>query len=156
MKTMRRAALIAGIAIAGATLVLVQQRNAKGDSHLEYDDAMAKAKAEGKCLFLAFTGSDWCDWCIRFDHEIYSQAAFKAFAASNLVTLVVDFPRGTSGQSREQVARNEQLARRFGVQGFPTVFIICPEGNAIARTGYREGGPEVYIEHVRNLIAGSK
>jgi len=43
------------------------------------DFAAAKAQAakEGKDLFIDFTGSDWCGWCIRLDKEVLLTPEFK-------------------------------------------------------------------------------
>ena len=39
----------------------------------DYDQALATAKAQNKKVFLNFTGSDWCGWCIKLDKEVFSQ-----------------------------------------------------------------------------------
>lgn len=118
----------------------------------DFPAAQAQAKAEGKPLLLDFTGSDWCGWCIRLDREVFSQAAFKEFAASELVLVELDFPRGKK-QSAEVRAQNEALAAKYGIEGFPTLILLSPAGGVVGRTGYREGGAEAYVEHLKALLA---
>lgn len=118
----------------------------------DFPAAQTKATGEGKPLLLDFTGSDWCGWCIRLDREVFSQAAFKDFAASELVLVELDFPRGKK-QSAEVRAQNEALAAKYGVEGFPTLILLSAEGDVLARTGYREGGAEAYVEHLQALLA---
>src|ERR1700753_3454461 len=54
--------------------------------------AEAKAKSEGKILFVDFEGSDWCSPCILMHREVYPTPAFVTSARSNLVLVDVDFP----------------------------------------------------------------
>lgn len=46
----------------------------------DFEAAKATAQAEGKPLFLYFTGSDWCVWCIRLEEEVFSREAFVNYA----------------------------------------------------------------------------
>lgn len=114
-----------------------------------YNDALARAKAENKRVLIDFTGSDWCYFCKKMDAEVLSKAAFADYANKNLVLLKVDFPR--SRQLPKDVAeRNDVLQRVFGVQGFPTFVVLDPEGDEIdRRIGYQEGGPEGFIRFLK-------
>lgn len=122
----------------------------------DFAKATAKAKAEGKHMLLDFSGSDWCGWCIKLDKEVFSQKAFKEYADKNLVTVLLDFPRDKSKQSDALQKQNEELMKKFGIRGFPTVYILDPEGKTVAKTGYQDGGPEAYVEHIKKLIADAK
>lgn len=122
----------------------------------DFEKAKATAKADGKHILIDFSGSDWCGWCIRLDKEVFSQQAFKDYAKDNLVLVLADFPRDKSKQSEEVQKQNEQLAKDFAVGGFPTVFILSSEGKVVAKTGYQDGGPEAYVEHIKKLIAEAK
>ena len=110
--------------------------------------AAADARQEHKLLLLNFSGSDWCGWCQRLDAEVFSTDAFREYAASNLVAVLADFPRRTK-LAAELQARNERLMRRFQVQGFPTVLLFSPGGELIAQLGYQPGGPEAFIQSIR-------
>jgi len=123
---------------------------------IDFEKAKATAKAEGKYMLVDFSGSDWCGWCIKLDKEVFSKEAFKEYAKENLVLMLADFPRDKSKQSDEVQKQNEKLAEQFGIRGFPTVYILSPEGRPIEKTGYRAGGPEAYVEHIKELIAGAK
>ncbi len=113
--------------------------------------AAKRAAAERQVPILAdFSGSDWCGWCKKLDREVFSQAAFTQYAAGNLVLFLADFPRGKE-QTDEVKAQNSLLAKEYGVQGFPTVLLLDADGNELARTGYRKGGPEEYVAHLNEL-----
>ncbi len=118
------------------------------------DVAEAKRVAAEKQMPIVvnFSGSDWCGWCIKLGKEVFSQEAFLAYAKDNVVLLEADFPRRTQ-QDKAVAAQNKALAGKYGIQGFPTVIIIDATGKEIARTGYRRGGPESYVKHLKELIA---
>ena len=118
----------------------------------DFEAAKVKAKAENKPMLLDFTGSDWCGWCIKLDKEVFSEAAFKDYAAAELVLVELDFPR-TKEQSAELKAQNEALAKQYGVRGFPTILVLSPDGTLIEKTGYQRGGPEAYVEHIKGILA---
>src|SRR4051794_8557007 len=80
----------------------------------DLEKAKAQAKAENKKILLDFTGSDWCGWCKKLDAEVFSQQAFKDYAAKNLVLVEVDFPR--SFQLPEPTKKqNDELAKKFKI-----------------------------------------
>ena len=118
----------------------------------DFEAAKVKAKAENKPMLLDFTGSDWCGWCIKLDKEVFGEAAFKDYAAAELVLVELDFPEG-KGQSAELKAQNEALAKQYGVLGFPTILVLSPDGELIEKTGYQRGGPEAYVEHIKGILA---
>lgn len=138
-------------ALAMTLLFALQAQAANLTWYENLDEAKAVAQKENKQIFVNFSGSDWCHWCIKLDKDILSQDAFKAYAKDNLVMLLVDFPKRKK-LSKAQMEHNEQLANQFNVRGFPTVVLLKPNGKLISVTGYRYGGPEAYVEHIKQLI----
>jgi len=123
----------------------------------DFEAAKVKAKAENKPMLLDFTSSDWCVWCIKLDKEVFGEAAFKDYAAAELVLVELDFPdpKGqlAKGQSAQLKAQNEALAKQYGVRGFPTILLLSPDGELIEKTTYQPGGPEAYVEHIKGILA---
>ena len=119
--------------------------------HTSMRAAMAAARAEKKVILVNFTGSDWCPWCIRLHDEVFSQPPFMDYAARHLVLLTVDFPR-KKWQSPAQRKENEDLCRRYSVDGYPTILLLAPDGRVIGRTGYRKGGAVPYVDHLRSML----
>ena len=117
----------------------------------DYDKAQEQAKNEGKAMLLDFTGSDWCGWCKKLDNEVFSQKEFKRYADEHLVCVKVDFPRSFTLSSKTQ-HQNEDLARKFGIGGYPTIVLLDPEGDKIGVTGYKQGGAENYVKHLDEII----
>ena len=115
------------------------------------ETALQKAKAENKAVLVNFTGSDWCQWCIKLSDEVFSKSEFEDYAEDNLILVKLDFPRSIE-QSAETKLYNNQLAQRYGVQGFPTILLFNSAGNLVLTTGYQPGGPVSYVEHLKNSL----
>ena len=125
----------------------------------DLEAAKARAKTESKPIFMYFTGSDWCGWCIRMEKEILKQAGFLDYAKEHLVLLEVDFPNKPENkkkQSAELKAQNKALDKQFKIEGYPTIFLVDAELKQIAETEYREGGPEKYVAHLKELLEKAK
>ena len=120
----------------------------------DFSKAQEEAKANHKLLFLNFTGSDWCGWCIKLDRDIFSQSKFKDFAHDNLVLMEVDFPRRKS-QPTEERKQNLELAQKYEVLGFPTIIVLNSDGQTVWKfDGYFPGGPEAFVEQLQKLRKG--
>lgn len=117
-------------------------------------EAARRQAAERKVPILAdFSGSDWCGWCIKLDEEVFSKKAFKDYARENLVLFLADFPR-RKPQAAELKEQNRKLSGQYGIEGFPTVLLLDATGKELARTGYRPGGAEGYVTHLKSLRGG--
>jgi protein disulfide-isomerase len=115
------------------------------------ETALQKAKAENKAVLVNFTGSDWCQWCIKLSDEVFSKSEFKEYADDNLILVRLDFPRNIE-QTAETKAYNNQLAKKYGVQGFPTVLLFSSSGNLVKTTGYMPGGPVTYVSDLKSAL----
>jgi protein disulfide-isomerase len=110
--------------------------------------AESQAKNENKLVLMNFTGSDWCPWCIKLDEDVLSKPEFTDYAQTNLVLMRVDFPRFKE-QPDSLRAANADLAQKYGVQGFPTLVAVKPDGTQVwTQTGYPEGGPQALIKQL--------
>jgi thioredoxin-related protein len=114
----------------------------------DYDAALKQAKDEGKVVLIDFTGSDWCGWCMKLKAEVFDKSEFATFANANLVLLEVDFPK-RKAQSDQQRVSNASLQNKFGVAGYPTIFLVNANGQPVARGGYVEGGPGAFIGELK-------
>jgi protein disulfide-isomerase len=115
-------------------------------------EAAKKEAAERNVPILAdFSGSDWCGWCIKLDGEVFSREEFRKYAKDNLVLFLADFP-AAKPQSEELKKQNKELAEKYGVRGFPTVLLLDAKGEVLARTGYRRGGAEAYVEYLKEML----
>ena len=112
--------------------------------------AIEKAKAEKKLVLIDFTGSDWCGWCIKLKDEVFSKPEFAEYAQKNLVPVEIDFPRKKQ-QSAELKKANAELAKKYGIRGYPTIVVLDGEGKKVGQLGYMKGGPKAFIGEVEKL-----
>ena len=92
---------------------------------------------------------------MRLNKEVFSQLAFLDYAANELIIVKLDFPR-KKAQSAELKAQNIALRDQFGIRGYPTVLLLTAEGKLIDKTGYRPGGAEAYVEHLKGMLTSKK
>lgn len=130
-----------------------------GEWTMDYETAVQRAAAEGRNLYLLFTGSTWCPDCDTLQNQVMSTPAMQTFMReSDAYWVWLDFPsrratnaveRGwlchtntglfTLEQSEAILARNRQLEYIYGsiknyraapgTLNMPT-FVIChPDGS---------------------------
>ena len=117
----------------------------------DFEKAKQEAAEQQQPMFVLFTGSDWCPWCVKLEKEALDSKAFKAYAEENLILFKADFTQ-MKEPPKELKSQNEALASKFRVRAFPTVFLMDAEEKILGATGYRRGGGEAYVEHVKGLL----
>lgn len=92
-------------------------------------EAMDKAKAEGKYIFIDFY-SQRCPPCKLMDEVVYTDKELAAFLNKHFINVKIDGAL-TSGAN---------LASLFDVRAFPTLIFTDMSGNVLTR---REGGTSI-------------
>jgi protein disulfide-isomerase len=126
-----------------------------GTWNQDFKKAMAESEKTGKPVLVDFSGTDWCSWCMKLDKEVFAQQVFQKFAKDSLVLMLAAFPK-KKPLTAELTAQNEELAKKFSIEGFPTVVLLDSKGETLGVTGYMPGGPDKYVKHLKVIIAGSK
>jgi protein disulfide-isomerase len=136
--------------------------------YTDLNKAMEISSSTKKPVFGFFTGSDWCGWCHKLQRDVFAKAAFIEWAKKNVVLLELDFPRGK--QLPEELSRqNNELAKQFRVQGFPTVWYftgtkdnagkvnLSPLGSHGYPSGAEKGKEEVrFLADAEAIISGKQ
>ena len=133
----------------GLTLISITA-SAESSWVTDYKKAQEDAKAGKKLMLLEFTGSDWCGWCMKLDKEVFSTPEFQNYASRNLILVKLDFPRKRP-QTEALKKQNEQLAQKYGIQGFPTIIVLNGQGEKLGELGYMEGGPSPFLAKLETL-----
>lgn len=120
--------------------------------HTDFERAHRLSKRTGKPLFVLFTGSDWCTWCKKLEHEVFAKTEFAQLVGDRLVFVMADFPMRNTQPAHIQ-RQNDKLRQDFNVEGYPTVLCLDPDLNQIAVLGYRRGGAKRYGNYVLSLLA---
>ena len=109
----------------------------------DFPAAQRQAASEGKLILLAFSGSDWCHWCVKMERDVFSQPAFVHEASKKYVLVMADCPSDETILSDLARRQNRALAQRFRVRGFPSLLVLDAEGRELKRqSGYLAGGPQ--------------
>lgn len=119
------------------------EANRKAKWLTKMDKAQEQSKETGLPILVLFTGTSWCPYCIKLEKEVFSQSAFKTFADQNLVLLLLDFgPGGTPNNKKDG-----ELAKEYGVTGYPTYFLTDATGKKLAKGGFHDGiNPTVFAD----------
>lgn len=95
-----------------------------------FDAALDRAKVENKPVLVDFFAT-WCGPCKLMDRETYTDSAVGA-ELTNWIGARID------------VDKNEEVAKRFGIEMIPTTVLLQPDGKEIAReSGYV--GPQAFV-----------
>jgi thioredoxin-related protein len=113
-----------------------------------FAEAQTKATAENRHVLLDFTGSDWCGWCIKLDKEVFAKPEFKAFGDKNLILVELDFPHGKQLAPKVK-AQNDELGRKYKVNGYPTLVLLDPAGKEVKRW---EGFKPTFFEDLKTAV----
>ena len=135
-------------------LVLYQASAAEGEWLTDLAKAKEKAKTEKKMILMYFTGSDWCPPCKALHKNILTSTEFVEYARKNLILVEVDFPNNKP-QSPELKKANAELAKKFDIDGYPTVIVLDSSGKELSkRAGY--GGEKTgdFIARIEALKKG--
>lgn len=146
------------------TFLMLSSVSLQAQEELTWHTDLTKATdisiKENKPLFLFFTGSDWCGWCIRLQNEVFKTPEFIAWAKKNVVLVELDFPKRKE-QADAIKMQNAQLQQQLQVRGYPTVWFVSAAKtadakvnlNALGSTGYVAGGPQVWIDGANQIIS---
>ena len=147
--------VLAGVALALCSLALAARAApAKVKEPVwptSFEAAISKAKAEKKFVLAAFTGSDWCPWCQKLKSEVFDKPPFPAAVGKRFALVNIDFPHDKK-LSDALKKQNAALQKRYGCWTYPTVLVLTANGDVVARTGYREGGPQPYLKQLAGFL----
>jgi len=101
-------------------------QNVKSDEVIfatgSYQEVLDKAKSENKTIMIDFI-TDWCKWCVETDRKVYTDPAVYTYANDKQINWKIDAEKG----------EGPELAKKYGVKGFPTIVFTDPAGVEIDR-----------------------
>lgn len=128
---MKRILTILLLAVMTVSLAMGQQKAKKFydetlDPIAQIDEAVAKAKAEGKYVICQF-GGNWCPWCVKFGYFIEECEEIKEVVDKNFVYIHVNY---TSKKDEKSQIANKRLANA-GRFGFPVLVVLREDGSVM-------------------------
>ncbi len=120
------------------------------DAEVELKSAVARAKAEGKAVFVDFS-TVWCGWCRKLDAYLHTESIAQILEP-HFVVLTIDQERMTNGQ-----ALRNRLSKGEG-GGVPWFAFVGEDGEVIATSNGPNGNigfpaePEGQV-HFKSMLA---
>jgi thioredoxin-related protein len=121
----------------------------------DYPRALEQARKQDKLVLVNFTGSDWCGWCIKLERDVFATPQFQEYAKRYLVLVTVDFPE-RKPQPDQLKKQNQQLAKQFEIDGYPTIILLGKDGMEKGRLGYVKGGTAAFLAKLDKLRSNKK
>lgn len=129
--------------IVGLVIVLLWPPMSRSDEpfqSLSYTEALAKAKANGRLVFIDFA-TDWCAPCKKLDATTFKDPEVRTWLAAKTVAIKVDGDR------------EEKLVATLKVKAYPTLLLVRPDGREVDRlVGYRDA--KQFLSEVNDVLAG--
>lgn len=114
------------------------------------DKGIEQAKKDNKLVLVEFTGSDWCPPCKALKKDVFPSPEFQKIADKSLVLVELDFPRQKE-ISEEQKKYNGEMAKKYAITGYPTVYLLNNEGAPVwVRVG--GGAKDEYLQELQDGI----
>ena len=145
---MKRLLLAVAVICCGATIFAATGATTPKGWMDHFGTARQKSKQLNRPILLLVTGSDWCPYCVKLKKNVLDKPEFRKFAKDSLILVYADSPSKTSLPSSLE-KQNRELAKRFGVRGYPTTIIIAPDGKELGRIG---GYASNYLERIKKII----
>ena len=116
----------------------------------DVEAAVAQAKKENKAVMVEFNGSDWCPPCIMMRKNVFSKKEFVEKASKDYVLVEIDVPK----KDKALAARNQIVAEKYKIDGFPTVVLLNKDGKEFSRF-YASEYPEMdqFLGHLKTSLA---
>ena len=102
------------------------------DPMAQIDEALTKAKADGKFV-VCQVGGNWCPWCLKFADFVEKDSAVNKVVNDNFEYIHVNYNRRASAGAEAQ-QKAVQLMQRLnnpGRFGFPVFVVLDEKGNVL-------------------------
>ncbi len=86
--------------------------------------------------------TDWCYWCKVQDRETFAREDVGEMVNENFVPLKINFEEGIG----------IELARKYRVQGYPTLLFFNPQGRLVGRIVGYNADPSKWMEEVKGML----
>lgn len=102
------------------------------DPMTQIDEALTKAKADGKFV-VCQVGGNWCPWCLKFADFVEKDSAVNKVVNDNFEYIHVNYNRRASAGAEAQ-QKTAQLMQRLNNParfGFPVFVVLDEKGNVL-------------------------
>ena len=102
------------------------------DPMTQIDEALVKAKADGKFV-VCQVGGNWCPWCLKFADFVEKDSAVNKVVNDNFEYIHVNYNRRASAGAEAQQKAAQLMQRLYnpGRFGFPVFVVLDEKGNVL-------------------------
>jgi len=120
---------------------------------MAWDQAMTSAQEEGKFIVVDVY-TDWCHWCKVMDEKTYVDPEVAGLMKESFVAVKLNAERANPVNFKGKAYTEMDLARSFGVNGYPTTMFLDSDGTVIGKIpGYIEA--PMFKKILEYLTSGS-
>jgi tetratricopeptide (TPR) repeat protein len=113
----------------------------------QYSAAQAD-QARSAAPMLVYFYTDWCPYCRRLERDLLTDPRIESYLRENVVKVKIN---------PESDAADRQLERQFGSEGYPSLFVVMPMGEAEDYSAYGNGSrlklPAEFVAGIEQLTA---
>lgn len=118
------------LAVIGGLFAWTSGGATDGGKWTAYGDALKKAEGSDRILVVDVY-TNWCSWCKKMDRDVYGDPAVRAVLNQHFIAAKLNAESTTThavgGQSRSE----RDIAKSFGVTGYPTTLFLTAAGDPI-------------------------
>lgn len=131
-KIMMIALMTMSVMMANAQGGLKRVYNESIDPMTQIDEALTKAKADGKFV-VCQVGGNWCPWCLKFADFVEKDSAVNKVVNDNFEYIHVNYNRRASAgaEAQQKAALLMQRLNNPGRFGFPVFVVLDEKGNVL-------------------------
>ena len=102
-----------------------------------------------KVILVVFLSSNRMS--VKLEKEVLSQPEFLKYAKYRFLIIKAEHLQHVS-QPEATRAKVKAFCQKYNVKSFPTVLVLTPKMELVARTGYRAGGAEKFIDYLKHVL----
>lgn len=103
-----------------------------------FNEILKKAKDQNKIVMIDFV-TDWCIWCKHLDMRVYNNAEVVDYANKHQINWKTDAEK-----------EGKDLAKKYGVNGYPTLVFVDADGNEIDKIVGYYPAPD-FLENIKKI-----
>ncbi len=120
---------------------------------MSYDDAVVKARKEGKYIMVDFF-AQWCKWCKKLDKTTYVDPKVAQAINADFVPVKIDSESQDKVTYEMRRITKAQLADKYKVSSYPTIYFLDKDGKkADILNGYLP--PDSFLVYLQYIKSGS-
>ena len=122
--------------LVAATLAPARPAAAKPIAWHDWTSGFREAGAASRPV-LVDVYTDWCAWCRRMEHDVYSRSDVRDYLAEHFVAVRLNAESDAAARYQGKRYTLRTLAARFRVTSYPTTMFLRPDGQHIVNVpGY--------------------